>query len=115
MQTSGQVDLTFAADYDTSVTAAKFGEALERTVYVHTDRLTADLSVEFVMPSAGSECLLTLHNLHVAAVGKNYPCHQGLQGSIDATSSFGTTQNDALTVELGTVSNLGKRNAPYAT
>ena len=99
--------MTFAEDYDTSVTAAKFGEPLQRTVYLHTDMLTADLTVTFDLPTSSDECLLTVRNVHVSSVGANYACHQDLQGAISATQPFSTTQSDPLALELGIVSNLG--------
>ena len=93
------------ADASSTTEEVTFGQRVSRTVHIQLSEMTAELQLKFELPTSGSETLLSVNNVQVAAVGRNMPCHKHLQ--LTRTSVSQTSQDAALLFNLGRISNTG--------
>lgn len=86
------------------------GEKARYYLNISTIVTTTPLAINLSLPIAGDEAFLTITDIQLESVGKNFGCFQLWDEEFIPTtvSSLGSSQNDTALIDFGVISNHGR-------
>ena len=75
---------------------------------ITTPAMSTPMTINISLPTAANEAFLTVVDMKLLHVGKNYACHQLYEIEPVYNSTYSTSQNDSAFIDLGVITNHGK-------